>query len=200
MGIYFFNNLLTKYLVICIGDIYILTCAGEKVRGINKVIRIYLLGAMDVCTKNGNSLNVSVWTKGADQLTNGEFHLYSIDTGTCVLCCKWFRPILHPGHGPTIHPSLPYNLLLPIGTYYYITIAIPSLWGWPSYRSTKSWLFAEQELYTSSDWQLTFSLSLIVSKCITWSISAYLIKLMYLHDSLGCIHMVEYTKSLWIVS
>ncbi len=27
------------------------------------------------------------------------------DTGTCLPCCQWFRPILHPGHGLTVHPS-----------------------------------------------------------------------------------------------
>ena len=26
-------------------------------------------------------------------------------TGTCLQCCDWLRPYLHPGHGQTLHPS-----------------------------------------------------------------------------------------------
>lgn len=32
------------------------------------------------------------------------------DTGTCLPCCEWFRPILHPRHGQTTHHSLSMRL------------------------------------------------------------------------------------------
>ncbi len=38
------------------------------------------------------------------------------DTGTCLLCRKWLRPILHPGHWLKLtSQSVHYAMLLPIG-------------------------------------------------------------------------------------
>ena len=53
----------------------------------------------------------------------------------CLLCCEWLQPILHQGHGQTIHPA---RQFLSMNAK---RLANPSLHGDPSCHSTKSWLF-----------------------------------------------------------
>lgn len=139
-------------------------------------------------------------------------HVFSIATENSAIwfkipgmpCCKWFRPALHPQHGHSICPQpVHYALLLPIGFLLhhhegspYSSIK-PRLLSWLHNGGTTSSLTSgQQKLYTSSlpdlkltcadctlAHQKTLSLSLIVSKCGTWSSSAYFKKLTYLHDS-----------------
>lgn len=58
------------------------------------------------------------------------------DTGTCLLCCEWIRPILRSGHAHIIHPA---HLLCSAAAN---RLASPSQWGGSSYHSTKSWLLS----------------------------------------------------------
>lgn len=115
------------------------------------------------------------------------------DTGTCLWCCEWLGPMVHPGHGKTIHPSPPTTLC------YSLTTRGPRYW------LTKSRLFAllapERQNELLVDFRtaeslhifrhrlkthllklhLTF-LSLLFpdcSKCSTWSSSAYVMKLKF---------------------
>lgn len=97
----------------------------------------------------------------------------------------------------------------------------PSLWGGPSYRSSKSncllsWLHSDganspligqEKIYTVTDLEflrLDFTVAQIktlshVSKCRMWSSSAYFqLNLAWFLQFLRCIHMAERTYLLWI--
>ncbi len=58
------------------------------------------------------------------------------NSSTCLPCCEWLWPILHPGHGQTIHPS-PSTMLCCCQTACYSLTQ-----GGPTYCSTKLHLFA----------------------------------------------------------
>ncbi len=102
-------------------------------------------------------------------------------------CCKWFIPFLHPRHGQTINPVLSTMLC-------YCQTACSSLTGGATAqqitaRTSVSWLHNDG---TSSP--LTSGQKKL--KCSTWSSSAYLMKLMYLHDSCSSWVVAPWLKAL----
>ncbi len=87
---------------------------------------------------------------------------------TLLPCCEWLWPILHPGHGQTIHPSLSTTLCYCQMDWFSFTVRGVQL---PLNKITTVWCPNKQTNKTLSPF-------IIVSKCSTWSISEYLIKLM----------------------